>query len=349
MLKPGIIRFILALAVVLFHTTKLVFIGHLAVHCFFILSGYWVTFMYENKYSKLQSTVKVFYISRIWRLFPVFLLFNLLGFVMSYFLNRDLYEASLNIDGSFTSIIEWLPNIILLGFNHLKSTVLIPAWSLDIELQFYIVYPALLLLLKKKNQLSLGVLFVVTAITLLFFHDNPLSKSLLSYVFYFALGIMMYLKKYTFTKKTELLFTLLFIAILLIQYVVPDLRKLTIQDNSTAYNRYLNELLPFLLIPLISNSVKNKSTKLDRVLGDISFVIYLCHWVLLLPYSDLVEGMSIKQRLPYSAIYIVTTITLSYIFYLLYDKPIDKLRRKWVQSHSAEETPHAPVPPVIIK
>lgn len=199
------------------------------------------------------------------------------------------------------------------------------------------------------NHLSLGVLFVITAITLLFFHDNPLSKSLLSYVFYFALGIMMYLKKYTFSKKTELIFTLLFLALLFVQYIFPDLRKLTVQDNSTAYNRYLNELLPFLLIPLISNSVKNKSSKLDRVLGDISFVIYLCHWVLLMPYSDLVEGMSIKQRLPYSAIYIVATITLSYLFYLLYDKPIDKLRRKWVQSQSTEEMPQLSVTPVIIK
>ena len=61
MIKPGLVRFVLATLVVLFHITKFIFIGHLAVFCFFVLSGYWVSLMYETKYSDTKQPILVFY------------------------------------------------------------------------------------------------------------------------------------------------------------------------------------------------------------------------------------------------------------------------------------------------
>ncbi|SDD62664.1 Peptidoglycan/LPS O-acetylase OafA/YrhL, contains acyltransferase and SGNH-hydrolase domains [Mucilaginibacter pineti] len=331
-MKPGSIRFILAFTVILFHITKLVFLGHFAVCCFFILSGYWITFMYQKKYVKFKNPLFVFYISRIWRLFPVFLLFNLLGGVFTYFYNPGIFQAlstfsALKITGYIFS------NIFLLGFNHITPVFLIPAWSLDIEFQFYLIYPALLSWLCKLNYKAfIGVILLAVLINLVF-AKGFISKTLLYYIAFFLIGILIYLKNLTFNKNIESGALILFVLILATNYLIPGLRKITVGNNATDYNMYLNETLPLLIIPAISNSVRIKSSKFDRLLGDISYVMYLCHWVLIIPYNFYIKGISFSQRVPYSLVYLVLTLLLSYIIYKYYDKPIDSYRRGWVDSN----------------
>ena len=152
MLKPGLLRFILALTVIFFHISKLIFLGHFAVLCFFMLSGYWITFMYKNKYQKFEDVFKVFYISRVWRLFPVFLLFNILVFAVSYIYNPHFFDFFLAFKTS-EKLGYGLSNIFLLGFYQFKNQILVPAWSLDIEMQFYLIYPFLFFFVIKAELL----------------------------------------------------------------------------------------------------------------------------------------------------------------------------------------------------
>ena len=117
MIKPGLVRFILASLVVFFHITKFVFIGHLAVYCFFILSGYWVSLMYETKYSKAKQPLFVFYCSRIFRLLPVYYLISILTFIMLFIFDSQLIER-LNFR-SFSGVSFGLANLLMLGYNQL--------------------------------------------------------------------------------------------------------------------------------------------------------------------------------------------------------------------------------------
>jgi len=327
MLKLGSMRFILAIIVLLYHITKFVFIGEFAVICFFMLSGYWITFMYENKYKKFKS-LKVFYISRIWRLFPVFLLFNVIAFVLSYFFNYPVFQI-ITSQTFLMQVLFWIANFLILGYNIIKPPILGTAWSLDVELQFYLVYLALILLFKKSNYPVLLISLIISAIISIFYHHGMLQKTLIYYLFFFLIGILIYLKDLQFNKKLEITGTLLFLVILNINYLFPGLRKITIGNHFTIYNIHLNEILPIFLIPLISNSLKNKSTKLDRTLGDMSFVLYLCHWVLIIPYDYFIEGANMVNRTPFTLGYIIVTLVMSYLIYEFYDKPIDNLRRKW--------------------
>ncbi|MDB4902320.1 MAG: Peptidoglycan/LPS O-acetylase OafA/YrhL, contains acyltransferase and SGNH-hydrolase domain [Mucilaginibacter sp.] len=336
MLKPGSVRFILAIIVILFHITKMIFLGHFAVLCFFILSGYWITLMYENKYKKFEASQKVFYISRVWRLLPVFLLFNCLAFVFSYYYNPHLYDSISLLHWPIKGI-YWFSNFFLLGFFNMSSQALVPAWSLDIELQFYLLYPFLLLSFKKTDYWILSVFIIVALILSVHYPTTIISKTLIYYLFYFLIGMMIYLKNFSFSRKIETVFTCIFIFAVIINYIIPDLRKITVTNNATDYNRYLNECLPILLIPFISNSVKNKSSKLDRVLGDMSFVLYLCHWALIIPYNYYIKGLTVIHRVPYSLLYLIITFIVSYLIYKFYDKPIDNLRKKWVESHEIKK------------
>jgi peptidoglycan/LPS O-acetylase OafA/YrhL len=75
-LGPGAFRLILALAVVLHHCTRFFPFGTVAVYVFFILSGYWVTRMWEERYSTSQNAYSLFVLSRSLRIFPLYWIWN---------------------------------------------------------------------------------------------------------------------------------------------------------------------------------------------------------------------------------------------------------------------------------
>ena len=53
---PGLFRFILAFMVLIFHTISFFPLGHYAVYVFFMLSGYWIFKMFEEKAYEMGFT-----------------------------------------------------------------------------------------------------------------------------------------------------------------------------------------------------------------------------------------------------------------------------------------------------
>lgn len=329
MIKPGLVRFALASLVVLFHITKFVFIGHLAVYCFFILSGYWVSLMYETKYSRTRQPLMVYYCSRIFRLLPVYYMVSLLTFIMLLFFDPKTIEAI-----NFTSaagIGFGLANIFMLGYNQLGFAPLVPAWSLDIELQFYLLLPILMLLMKQRKE---RILFIAAAffLTLVFSFLLPellISKTILKYLVFFLIGIAVYKSKINFKPKIEQGFNALFIGVLLIHYLVPDLFAL-VRITDSSYNEGFNIITALILIPLLANSVLRKSDSRDILLGGMSYVLYLSHWMFIIPYNYYIKELTKTERIPYTLAYLLITYLFSLLLYQYYDMPLDRLRKQWV-------------------
>ncbi|TDO97059.1 acyltransferase family protein [Flavobacterium sp. 245] len=329
MIKPGLVRFILASLVVFFHITKFVFIGHLAVYCFFILSGYWVTLMYETKYSKAKQPLLVFYCSRIFRLLPVYYLISILTFIMLFIFDSQVIER-INFT-SLSGVSFGVANLLMLGYNQLSFQPLVPAWSLDIELQFYLFLPLILIFLKQqKVRFSiLGIAFLIMLALSFLWTDLFLSKTILKYLVYFLVGIEIYKSKIEFNYKIERIFNSLFIGILVIHYAIPNLFAL-VKLADSSYNELFNILVSFLLIPLLSNSVRRKSDSRDMLLGGMSYVLYLSHWMFIIPYNYYIDELSKIDRIPYMLGYLFITYLFSLFIYQYYDMPLDKLRKKWV-------------------
>ena len=128
-IKPGFFRLFLASVVFLHHLSSFA-IGSMAVLVFFVLSGYWITKMYNEKYTLKKNTYFAFVISRVLRLFPIFVVASMIQYSTLEFLNIDtkLYLSSLS-------------NYIMLGYNLIENKLVGPAWSLDIELQYYLLFP----------------------------------------------------------------------------------------------------------------------------------------------------------------------------------------------------------------
>ena len=187
-ISPGAFRLFLALVVVVNHFSR-ISLGGAAVNLFFVLSGYWVTRLWTTKYSLTDYPYRIFVVSRLWRLLPVFLLANLAAHVVAGRLPS--FELQ-----------QLVPNFLLLGFANLGSDgFLRPAWSIDIELQFYLIFPAVYICARSAK--SFAVLTIVSAIglgLLLFSHQENFSI-VLGYLSFFVIGVWAYFREVHVSKK----------------------------------------------------------------------------------------------------------------------------------------------------
>ena len=152
--SPGAFRMALALSVFLHHTTSYN-IGMSAVLIFFVLSGYWVTKMWAATYSKTRSPYLTFVISRFWRIVPVFALCSGVTWALLYWRG----ETPAHIGGLARQIFS---NLFILGYNALPYQANVPGWSLDMEMQFYLIAPLVIFLISKSIHVL--AIFVLTTV-----------------------------------------------------------------------------------------------------------------------------------------------------------------------------------------
>jgi len=295
--------------------------------------------MYERKYSKIKSTLKVFYISRIWRLLPVFYTFTILAIITGLITHHNLLLKFNELD-VLQKKLFLTANLIVLGYANSKNPIIVPAWSLDIEMQFYLVFPVLIYFLRNKKQWLIAVtaLFFLTMVFILVSHQTYLSKTVINYLFLFFIGVIVYyfnIKPGKLVEKVSLLILLLVFATHLL---VPSL-LVKARDNSGEYYAVLSLVMILMATPALINSVHNQTNKFDKFLGEMSFTIYLSHWVWIVPYNALILNASKAARVPYVAGFLVITLLSSYIVYRFIDRPSEKLRHNWIKKQALKTEP----------
>ncbi|WP_419788836.1 acyltransferase family protein [Mucilaginibacter sp. X4EP1] len=325
--------------VILFHISQTIFLGPFAVGCFFILSGYWISLMYEKEYSKTQNALKVFYISRLWRLLPTFYIFTVLAIITNLIVHYNLF-VNLSHLQTFHKAIFFISNLAILGYAQSKVQIIGTAWSLDIELQFYLLFPLFFYFLKDKKQfvyLLTGLLFLVSCAILINNQVN-LSQTVFYYLFLFLIGFIIYFNKIRLGKKAEIIGLSMLFLIFTAHLIIPSLRAKILQ-NQSGYFKVVSLVMIFAAIPALINSVHNLSNKFDRFLGEMSFMLYLSHRVWVVPYNLLIANIDKLSRIPYALAFLGITILSSYLVYKFVDRPSEKLRHSWVKKQLLKDTP----------
>ncbi|WP_299247270.1 acyltransferase family protein [uncultured Cytophaga sp.] len=156
--SPGLFRLFLALIVVMHHCVDFLVIGHAAVFIFFILSGYWIAKMYNEKYTYYINPYKVFIISRTLRLMPVYYLVLIISIIVAVFYKSLLTNVELN------NPFFYLTNLFIIGQKNANYLLIGTGWSLDIELQFYLFAPFIYLILLKLNHVVLILITILSSI-----------------------------------------------------------------------------------------------------------------------------------------------------------------------------------------
>lgn len=321
----------MAFMVILFHISQTIFLGPFAVGCFFILSGYWISLMYEKEYSKTQNALKVFYISRLWRLLPTFYIFTVLGIITNFIIHNNLFIDLAHLQ-TLHKAIFFISNLVILGYAQNKIQIIGPAWSLDVELQFYLLFPLLFYFLRDKKQfvyLLTGVFFLVSCAILINNQAN-LSETVLYYLFLFLIGFIIYFNKIRLSKKSEIIGLSILFLIFVAHLIIPSLRS-KILENQSGYFKVVSLVMIFAAIPALINSVHNQTNKFDKFLGEMSFMIYLSHWVWIIPYNLLITNIDKPSRIPYVLGFLGVTMLSSYLVYKFVDRPSERLRHSWIK------------------
>ena len=128
-LPPGGFRLLLAAAVLASHLSSLD-IGRLAVMLFFYLSGYWTALIWRQKFA--GSALLRFYAARYLRVWPLFFLVT-----VAAGLARNL---PLHVE-------NWI--LFGVGSTHRDPTGV--SWSLDVEVQFYLLLPVVVAALDRMS------------------------------------------------------------------------------------------------------------------------------------------------------------------------------------------------------
>jgi peptidoglycan/LPS O-acetylase OafA/YrhL len=165
--QPAIdgLRGVAVLAVILFHIDRRWLPGgFVGVDIFFVISGYLITSIIFSDCRRNRFSFLRFYQRRIARLLPAFFVFAAGTLVAALFIytNQDLASAGANLSAAAAS----LANLKLMTQG--KYFVLSPdaqpflhCWSLSVEEQFYLLFPACFLLLNRTFRTHLTQALII--------------------------------------------------------------------------------------------------------------------------------------------------------------------------------------------
>jgi peptidoglycan/LPS O-acetylase OafA/YrhL len=135
--------------------------GVVAVISFLLISGFVMTSLIERNY-KAPGKVGLFYLDRALRLYPQFLFYFVVSCAVIYFLLPGTPQAAeLTVKNIAASLA-----IVPLGFYMFGASgiwILPPAWSLGLEMCFYLVIPFLLIYRARGVAFALSVAVFIPA------------------------------------------------------------------------------------------------------------------------------------------------------------------------------------------
>lgn len=125
--------------------------GKLGVNFFFVLSGFLITYLLlHEKITNGQISLRKFWMRRILRIWPLFYLMVLLGFVAFPLIKQALGQTPAETASLF-SFLTFTNNFDLLFSGPPDSSLLGVLWSIAIEEQFYLVWPLVIYFVPLKK------------------------------------------------------------------------------------------------------------------------------------------------------------------------------------------------------
>jgi len=304
--------------VLLFHFYPSFFsIGYLGVDIFFVISGYLITnIIFKNdKFSFLD-----FYLNRLKRIIPPILVILFFSSVFSLFL--FLPVDSYDFWKSLLSVIFFVPNFFFLitggyfgGINELKP--LLHTWSLGIELQYYFLFPIIVLsirkLLKLNYVITIFFLFIISFSFNYFLLINNYSNIsfflLFSRFWQFCAGsLIFFIPKFKISNNYKTVINFIFILIIF-----------AIVFLNINYSNLLNQsIITFSVCVILyfsnnSNKIIFFYEKFFLFLGNISYSTYLIHW----PFLVFIKYYLVRDLTHIETFFIlIISILISYFFFI---------------------------------
>lgn len=326
------LRAIAIVVVMLFHANaSWVPGGYLGVDIFFVISGFLITRIILNALDLGAFSFSAFYASRIRRLLPALFVMIVVVTCLSclFLLPRELMRSSA---ASLTNVL-FLSNYYFARFyDYFSAGVngqpLIHTWSLGVEIQFYLLWPLLLVLLYKKAGWRLSRIMFLTMTMMV------LAVGLSEYLIQTGSNNFNYYS--TFTRATELLGGC-FIGMYTLKNGrlaswcaalggVAMMLSLFLVRNEASVPGIISLPLvmgTMLLLGAKPSPVTNVlAIKPLRFIGAISYSLYLWHW----PFYSTFKYMTVRAQLGFDEFLVLTVpvFIMAWLSYHYIETPIRK-------------------------
>jgi peptidoglycan/LPS O-acetylase OafA/YrhL len=311
----GAYRLLLAVLVAVSHMGKL-FMGFnpgvVAVISFLLISGFVMTSLIERNY-KAPEKVGRFYLDRALRLYPQFLFYFVASCTVIYFLLPGTPQWA---ELTFRNIAANLA-IVPLGFYMFGASgtwIVPPAWSLGLEMCFYLVIPFLLIYRARGVAFALSVAVFIPACLGFINTDYYGYRLLPGVLFIFLCGSYLYkpqAKGLIIAAGTAVAAALIFVAIM------AGWIERRPSNAEVAAGIALG-------IPAVYVLTKLKFHRIDEFLGNISYGVFLNHFVVIYFLHGLWPITSFDWQKV--ATVLVLSFLLSGVSYYCVERPALKLR-----------------------
>lgn len=349
----GTVRTLLALAVVFAHCYGFMLTGGmLAVQIFYMISGYLMSLILLNE--KSYRNLRSFYFNRALRLFPIYWFIALLSLFLNiyfYSIGQDSFFYIYKEIDLWGSVLMFLSNFTLIGQDWLMFTgivdgeygfitnlydtdlsiddgLLVPqAWTLGLEISFYLIAP--FILNNKKRWLAL--LFGSLCIKIFLIYLGIGTSDPYSYRFFpaelslFLLGVFAHqillpiYERKRYLKNTNLVSSITTLTIfIVISYSVIF--------GTSFYSAFLMILYVLFALPFIA--IFQQKSKLDNWIGNLSYPIYICHMLVIVLFDNLGKRYGFYKDIEYFLGIFISTIILSILLEIFINRRVNKLRAK---------------------
>jgi len=316
-------------------------IGWLAVHGFFVLSGYLMTLVLNRSYGYQIAGISKFLINRALRLYPLYWCVLVISSTILVFSGTGASSAfypELNLPNSVGGWISNIFHIYPQWFpGQVDASISPPSWTLTIEWLFYIL---MALGLSRTWQRSL--LWIALAMGyFLFTHLAGMGikwrySTLAAGALPFAIGAGLFHLETVIKRNGSFLGSKTFLIWLCGLLVLNGLICLLVhaEELSVPFNVtfYVNIILNAALITNLSLKKRPTGQSLlhrwDKIAGDLSYPIYLLHLPIAFGVSYFIFGRSERVYDSSTLILIALTLIVSSILGLILNRYPDSYVRK---------------------
>ena len=316
-------------------------LGFISIDSFFVLSSFLITWkgLEELKVTK-KFQFKNFLIRRSLRIWPLYFLVILLGFLIEFI--KSYYTQDISSLPSFWSFILFILNfdIIKNGYEFLFFMVFM--WSISVEEQFYIFW-ALVLKWFQNHLLKISLLIIlISLIFRIYFIDDSLNLNFhtLSALGNFGVGalaaIAAFNNSFLITKIrdfSKIQIVIIYLLSLTIFIAIPSLQN---HNLFIVIQRVLFSFV-FAFIILEQTYCQQSIFKLSRIkyfnfFGKISYGLYCYHGIMItivLKFSDYFSKSLFTSIFIFPTLIFCGTLLFSHLSYKFFESKILKLKTKY--------------------
>ncbi|WP_183559191.1 acyltransferase family protein [Mucilaginibacter sp. SP1R1] len=317
-------------------------LGKIGVTVFFSLSGFLITYLLlEEKRTFTHINFKGFYMRRLLRIWPLYFLVVLFGFLLYPVGSKNAIWLS----------VLFLPN---LAFSlNLLPAIVDPIWSIGTEEQFYLFHPHFFRFKRTEHILYALLIFIIIIYTV----EIGVGKLASANSIYLAFRNLMYYArfdnmmigaivaiiynntkypqfKFRFQKLFDTIFKKWFQIVLIIAFIIYLLFYLSY--NISHGDVLISVMASLLIVNLCETgtSIYSLQHKYLDYIGQISYGIYLLHkfclfLVLYLVQKYLTPGNMIVENLIIYGATIIGVIGIASLSYYGYERPFLQIKKRF--------------------